>query len=78
MFAALEMTEILLVVAYTNIGYGILSNITDVLKAAGAFAFLTAMCGWYLLAVLLFGSTGIPVALPVGDLSNFLSAKKTE
>lgn len=78
MFTSLEMAEILLVVAYTNIGYGILGNITDVLKAAGAFSFITSMCGWYLLAVLLFGSTGIPIALPVGDLSNFLSAKKSE
>ncbi|KAK4049984.1 hypothetical protein OIV83_003808 [Microbotryomycetes sp. JL201] len=30
---------------------------------------------WYLLLVLILGSTGFPLALPVGDLSGFLSRK---
>jgi len=48
------------------------------MKAAGATGFLTCLCGWYLLVVLIFGSTGIPLALPVGDLSNFMSGKRKE
>lgn len=46
------------------------------LKASGAFGFLCASMGWYLLAVLVWGSTGIPLALPVGDLSGFLAGPK--
>lgn len=30
-----------------NIGYGNVTNILMILKAAGAFGFLTTVCGWY-------------------------------
>lgn len=89
----------LLVSVYVKIGKADVANLTMILKVAGAFAFLTCLCGelsrpslppslalltplahtgWYLLVVLVFGSTGIPVALPVGDMSNFMSGRRKE
>lgn len=75
LFFFLDITFWLLVTAYLNIGYGNVSNIVMILQAAGSFGFLTTVCGWYLMVVLTFGSTGMPIALPVGDLSGFLAGK---
>ncbi|SCV73137.1 BQ2448_7062 [Microbotryum intermedium] len=61
---------------YVQLGYGHTASVPMELKAAGAFAFLTCACGWYLLVVLIFGSTGIPISLPVGDLSTFMSGRR--
>lgn len=33
------------------------------------------MAGWYLLIVILLDSLDFPMALPVGDLSNFIKPK---
>ncbi|KAG8528426.1 uncharacterized protein KY384_007344 [Bacidia gigantensis] len=40
--------------------------------AGGAFAFVTCMCGWYLLLAIMLGSLDFPFSLPVGDLSRFI------
>jgi len=77
LFFALDVTFWLLVTIYIRLGNGNLAHLTALLKAAGAFGFLTCCAGWWLLVVLVWGSTGIPIALPVGDLSNFMSRKKT-
>ncbi|GJN93916.1 hypothetical protein Rhopal_006975-T1 [Rhodotorula paludigena] len=56
--------------------YGDTSNINALLKAAGAFAFLTTAMGWYLQVVLIFDSVGIPIKLPVGDMSTFMARRR--
>ncbi|KAI5475615.1 hypothetical protein MNV49_001125 [Pseudohyphozyma bogoriensis] len=78
LFFWLDITFWLLVAAYLRLGHGNEAHITTILKTAGAFAFLTCCMGWYLLVVLLFGSTGIPISLPVGDLSGFLNGKRKD
>ncbi|KAK4051492.1 hypothetical protein OIO90_004706 [Microbotryomycetes sp. JL221] len=75
LFFFLDITFWLLVGAYLNISKANVSNLTMILKAAGAFAFLTCACGWYLMLVLTLGSTGFPFALPVGDMSGFMARK---
>ncbi|KAM0786194.1 hypothetical protein ACM66B_006999 [Microbotryomycetes sp. NB124-2] len=64
-----------LVTAYYKIAAGNMASVPSLMKAAGALAFLTCVSGWYLLLVLVLGSTGFPLALPVGDLSGFLTRK---
>ncbi|KDE03275.1 hypothetical protein MVLG_06232 [Microbotryum lychnidis-dioicae p1A1 Lamole] len=76
LFTFLDITFWILVAVYVQLGYGHVTHVPMELKTAGAFAFLTSACGWYLLVVLIFGSTGIPIALPVGDLSNFMSGRR--
>ncbi|SCZ94439.1 BZ3500_MvSof-1268-A1-R1_Chr12-2g03900 [Microbotryum saponariae] len=76
LFTFLDITFWIFVAVYVQLGYGHVTHVPMELKAAGAFAFLTSACGWYLLVVLIFGSTGIPIALPVGDLSNFMSGRR--
>ncbi|KAI0473564.1 hypothetical protein GGR56DRAFT_695925 [Xylariaceae sp. FL0804] len=39
------------------------------LKAAGAFAFVTTAAGWWIFLALLLASVDFPFSLPVGDLS---------
>lgn len=68
----------LLVTLYLDIAQAKTAHLNTLMKAAGAMGFLTCICGWYLLVVLIFGSTGIPLALPVGDLSNFMSGRRKE
>ncbi|KAK4704139.1 uncharacterized protein P7C70_g2075, partial [Phenoliferia sp. Uapishka_3] len=70
LFGFLEITFCLLIATFLRIGNQNFTNLASYLHAAGAFGFLTSLMGWYLLIVLIFGSTGIPLALPVGDLSN--------
>ncbi|PWN86736.1 hypothetical protein FA10DRAFT_289343 [Acaromyces ingoldii] len=41
----------------------------NLLKAGGAVGFVTCCFGWYFFAFLLFSSVDLPIALPVGDLS---------
>lgn len=45
-------------------------------QAAGAFLFVTAMLGWYLLANQVLASTGFPFSLPVGDFTRFWEKKQ--
>jgi len=77
LFFVLDIAFFLLAAAYFQLGYGNASFAGTLLKAGGAFAFLTTLCGWYLLVVLLLGATGFPCPLPVGDLSGFLKKKNT-
>ncbi|GAA5888774.1 hypothetical protein JCM16303_005305 [Sporobolomyces ruberrimus] len=73
LFTFLEVTFWLLAALYTKLALGRLSMLEGITKAAGAFGFLTCVMGWYLLVVLVFDSTGMPISLPVGDLSTFMS-----
>lgn len=75
LFTFLEITFDLLAATFFRIGDQNFVHLETYLKSAGAFAFITACTGWYLLVVLVFGSTGVPFALPIGDLSNFMSRR---
>ncbi|GAA5961550.1 hypothetical protein JCM8115_006715 [Rhodotorula mucilaginosa] len=76
LFTFLDIAFWLLVAIYLKLAHGSLSHVPALLKAAGAFSFLTTMMGWYLEVVLIFDSVGIPIKLPVGDMSNFLSGRR--
>ncbi|ORY72921.1 GPR1/FUN34/yaaH family-domain-containing protein [Leucosporidium creatinivorum] len=78
LFTFLDITFWLLVTLYLDIAQAKTAHLATLMKAAGATGFLTCICGWYLLVVLVFGSTGIPLALPVGDLSNFMSPRRKD
>lgn len=73
LFSFLEVAFWLLVALYTKLALGRTSMLAGITKAAGVFGFLTCCMGWYLLVVLVFDSTGMPISLPVGDLSSFMS-----
>jgi uncharacterized protein len=47
------------------------------LKATGGSFFVAAMCGWYLLAVIIFATLDLPflAQLPVGDLSTLIKGQ---
>ncbi|BGP27573.1 hypothetical protein JCM10295v2_006545 [Rhodotorula toruloides] len=76
LFAFLEVDFWLLSTIYIKLAKASASHLPGLLKAAGAFGFLTTVCGWYLLLVLILDSTGWPIKLPVGDLSGFLIRKR--
>jgi succinate-acetate transporter protein len=42
------------------------------LKAGGAFGFVTCMSGWYILVAVLFAIVDFPIQIPVGDLSTVI------
>ncbi|GAA5838226.1 hypothetical protein JCM3766R1_001866 [Sporobolomyces carnicolor] len=73
LFSFLEVDFCLLTALYIKLALGRTSMIEGITKAAGAFGFLTCIMGWYLLVVLVFDSTGMPISLPVGDLSTFMA-----
>jgi succinate-acetate transporter protein len=76
LFFFLDIQFWVLVATYMYIPLGPTQhNLLQLLQVAGAFGFLAALCGWYILVVLIFGTTGIPIQLPIGDLSGFLSGK---
>ncbi|KAL8280391.1 hypothetical protein RQP46_007308 [Phenoliferia psychrophenolica] len=75
LFGFLEVSFCLLIATFLRLAHGNYVHLQSFLKAAGAFGFLCSCMGWYLLVVLVFGSTGVPIALPVGDLSNFMTRK---
>ncbi|KAL0580528.1 hypothetical protein V5O48_001515 [Marasmius crinis-equi] len=61
-------------------GYGRLSSgdadaARSLIKAAGGFTFATILGGFYLAFVLMFGVVGIPIRLPLGDLSGLFMKK---
>ncbi|KFY50175.1 hypothetical protein V496_09536 [Pseudogymnoascus sp. VKM F-4515 (FW-2607)] len=43
--------------------------------AAGATAFISAICGWYLLLSQLLEALDFPIQLPIGDLSGFIQSR---
>jgi len=78
LFIFLEVTFDVLIATYFRLANGNVANLSSYLKAAGAFGFLTCAMGWYLLLVLIMGSTGIPFSLPIGDLSEFMTPKRRD
>jgi len=75
LFFTLDVAFFLLAAGYFRIGEG--RDPTSLLRAGGAFAFVTTLCGWWIMLALVLGSTGFPFSVPLGDLSGFLSKKKT-
>lgn len=47
-------------------------------QAGGAFLFVSASSGFYLVVVQLFESVDMPFTLPVGDMSGLWPKKKTD
>lgn len=76
LFTFLDIAFWLLAAIYLKLAHASISHVPALLKAAGAFCFLTCLMGWYLECVLIFDSVGIPVKLPVGDMSNFMSRRR--
>lgn len=74
LFTVLDVDLFLLAAGYFRIGEGRDPN--SLFVAGGAFGFLTAICGWWILLALILGSTGMPFNVPLGDLSGFLSKKR--
>ncbi|GAA6011520.1 hypothetical protein JCM10207_002647 [Rhodosporidiobolus poonsookiae] len=75
LFLFLEITFWLLVTVYIRLAYAN-ADVVTLMRAAGAFAFLTCAMGWYLMCALVFDSVGIPVKLPVGDMSSFMTRRR--
>lgn len=73
LFTVLDVAFFLLAAGYFRIGEG--RDPTSLLKAGGAFGFVTTCCGWWIMLALTLGSTGMPFNVPLGDLSGFLSRK---
>lgn len=73
LFFTLDVAFFLLAAGYFRIGEG--RDPTNILKAGGAFAFVTTLCGWWIMLALTLGSTGMPFSVPLGDLSGFLAKK---
>lgn len=74
LFTVLDIDLFLLSAGYFRIGEG--RDPTTLFKAAGAFGFITAICGWWIMLALILGSTGMPFNVPLGDLSGFLAKKQ--
>lgn len=74
LFTVLDVAFFLLAAGYFKLGDG--EDATTLLKAGGAFGFLTTICGWWIMLALILGSTGMPFSVPLGDLSGFLAKKK--
>jgi len=73
LFLALDLCFFLLSAAYFRLGDG--RDAVPLLKAGGAAGFVTCCAGWYIEMALILGSTGIPIHIPLGDMSGFLSKK---
>ncbi|POY72914.1 hypothetical protein BMF94_4075 [Rhodotorula taiwanensis] len=76
LFAFLDITFWLLTAVYLKLAHASFDHVPALVKAAGAFAFLGCLMGWYLEIVLIFDSVGIPVKLAVGDMSSFMSRRR--
>ncbi|KAM0753049.1 hypothetical protein T439DRAFT_378786 [Meredithblackwellia eburnea MCA 4105] len=57
---------------------GSMSKAVALSKAGGAFLFVSASSGFYLVIVQLFESVDFPISLPVGDLSGLWPKKKSD
>ncbi|KIK69121.1 hypothetical protein GYMLUDRAFT_152681 [Collybiopsis luxurians FD-317 M1] len=76
-FFFLVLTFALLAAGYAKLGDADASTAIALLKGAGAFAFVTCVIGWYLLAALIFAVVDMPFSFPVGDLSGFLARRSS-
>ncbi|GAA5854335.1 hypothetical protein JCM8547_001785 [Rhodosporidiobolus lusitaniae] len=52
------------------------STLRGLQKGGGAFLFISAVAGFYLVVLQMFESVDFPFVLPVGDLSHFWPKKK--
>jgi len=77
LFTFLDITFCMIAAIYFYVGSGQFARVPALQTACGAFAFLTTLCGWYLLYAILFLSTGMPIALPLGDLSGAFKRKRS-
>lgn len=74
-FITVDMAFILLSAEYWQLANGNTGTAGHLQTAAGAFAFVCTLAGWYLLIVILLDSLDFPLTLPVGDLSGFIKPK---
>lgn len=72
LFTFLDATFGLLVATYFTAAHGNGDLASKLQIAAGAFALLTVVPGWYILVAQLLEAIDFPVQLPVGDLSQFI------
>jgi len=76
-FAFVELAFLLIGASYFATADGNISTGTALMKAGGAFAFCSAMCGWYTLANLMCQQTFF-FSFPMGDTSRFFQPRMTE
>lgn len=70
----------LVVVSSSPISYMEGPLLTLIVKAGGAFTFVTSLAGWWIFVAIMLASLDFPISLPVGDLSHIIkgrSQKKT-
>ncbi|KKA20053.1 GPR1/FUN34/YaaH-class plasma membrane protein [Rasamsonia emersonii CBS 393.64] len=72
-FLTLVMVFTLLSAAYWRLGLGDAVGGNRLLVAGGASLFVASMLVWYLLIAQLFEAVGIPLSLPVGDMSRVVT-----
>lgn len=76
LFFTLDIFFCLTAAGYDRVSRGDLEKAGNLFKAAGAFVFVTCLCGWYLFIALMMASNNFPVGLPLGDLSHFLETPR--
>ncbi|MCJ1335619.1 hypothetical protein MMC09_000891 [Bachmanniomyces sp. S44760] len=71
-FVSLVMTFVLLAGTYWNLAAGHAASAAKLEVAAGAFAFMGTMAGWWIFLAQMLASVDFPISLPVGDLSHMI------
>ncbi|KAF1948495.1 GPR1/FUN34/YaaH-class plasma membrane protein-like protein [Byssothecium circinans] len=73
-FFFLVLTFCMLTAAYLQLNNRNEDMAASLLKAGGAFGFVTCIFGWWIFVAIMLASLDFPFALPVGDLSRFIKA----
>ena len=55
--------------AFLQLAQGNAATAAKCQEAAGAFAFVTCLLGWYIFLAIMLASVDFPFELPIGDLS---------
>ena len=71
-FLTLTLTYGIVAGEYWELAAGNPGHAATLQTAAGAFAFISSLCGWYLFIVQMLASVDFPLNLPVGDLSGLV------
>lgn len=58
--------------AFFNVAEGKAALAAKCQEAAGAFAFVTCLCGWYIFLAIMLASVDFPFSLPLFDLSGLV------
>lgn len=62
----------LLAGAFLNVAQGNAATASKCQEAAGAFAFVTCLLGWYIFLAIMLASVDFPFSLPIVDLSGMI------